>query len=280
MAIELAKKVRVDDTLEMGFYLDDCTDPWTTPDTIVLLPGCRKPRQMYYAWIPTLARHFRVIRPHFRGHWDSTPAPKGYQWTVEGFVSDLKNFLDALGMNKVHLVAEGMGGVWAYQLAHRYPERLKTMILLTAPGPNFKHHPLGKKGSMDVHHPVWGADEEWTARLIQEFGPENRALAEWHNSERWKCPEEATKGYFKAAASCEVNEAEFLAGISMPTLLMMGAEHTRLITPQESQRLCDLMPRAKLLTIPGITAVCQYVVPERCAQETVDFIKEQEMSGH
>ena len=72
MAIEFAKKVRVDDTLEMGYYIDDCTDPWTIPDTIVMLPGCRKPRQVFYAWIPTLAREFRVIRPHLRGHWDST----------------------------------------------------------------------------------------------------------------------------------------------------------------------------------------------------------------
>ena len=168
-----------------------------------------------------------------------------------------------------------MAGVWAYQLAYHYPERLKTMILLTTPGPSFKNHPLGKKGTMDVHHQVWGSDEAWTARLLAEFGPEHSALAEWHNSERWKCPEDATKGYFKAAASCEVNEAEFLARISVPTLMMMGAEHARLITVQEAQRLCNLMQRAKLVTFPGVSAVCQYVIPEQCAQETVRFIKEQ-----
>jgi 3-oxoadipate enol-lactonase len=98
VAIELARKVRVDDTLEMGYYLDDCTDPWKEADAIVLLPGCNKPRQVFYAWIPTLARHFRVFRPHLRGHWDSTPVSPEYQWTMEGIIADLKHFLDALGL--------------------------------------------------------------------------------------------------------------------------------------------------------------------------------------
>ena len=108
--------------------------------------------------------------------------------------------------------------------------------------------------------------------MLTEFGPQHRALGEWHNTERWKCPEDATKGYFKAAASCEVNEAEFLPKISVPTLYMMGAEHARLITVAAAQRLCNLMQRAKLMTFPGISSVCQYVIPEQCAQEAVRFM--------
>ena len=275
VAIELAKKVRVDDTLEMGYYIDDCTDPWRTPDTVVLLHGCLKPRQMFYAWIPTLAREFRVIRPHVRGHWDSTPAPEDYRWTVEGLVGDLKNFLDALGLDQVHLVGESLGGLLAYHFAYRYAERLKTLTLVTAPGPSFKQHPLGQMGTHEVYHPVWGADEKQKARVIAEFGPGNRALAEWRHEEGWKCPAEGTRGYFKAAAGCEVNVEEFLPRIEVPTLSMLGAEHTRIINAQEAQRLCDLMPRAKLVTFPGVKAQCQFVIPERCAQEVLRFIKEQ-----
>ena len=276
MAIEHAKKVRVDDTLEMGYYIDDCTDPWKTPDTIVLLPGCRKPRQVFYAWIPTLAREYPVIRPHLRGHWDSTPAPEGYQWTVDGMVKDVKNFLDAMGLDKVHLVGESLGGFLGFHFAYRYPERLKTLTLVTAPGPSFKGNPIGQDGSIENRHPVWGVDEKAKAKLIAEFGPENQALAEWHYSERWKSPQDATKGYFKAAANCEVKEEEFLPTINVPALYMTGAECTRIIPLQEAQHLCDLMPRARLVTFPGIRAQCQFVIPERCAQEVVRFVKEQE----
>jgi hypothetical protein len=54
------RTVRVDDTLEMGCYIDDCTDPWKAPETIVMLTGNHKPRLVYYGWMPTLARDYRL----------------------------------------------------------------------------------------------------------------------------------------------------------------------------------------------------------------------------
>ena len=81
-------KIRIDETLEAGYDIYDFTDPWKEPETIVLQTGCLKPRQLFYAWIPTLARHFQVIRLHVRGHYDSTPAPQGYRWTMDGLVSE------------------------------------------------------------------------------------------------------------------------------------------------------------------------------------------------
>ena len=279
MAVELTRKVKVDDTLEAGYYLDDGTDPWKTPETIVLLHGCLKPRQMFYAWIPTLARHFRVVRPHLRGHWDSTPAPQDYQWTMDGLVRDLKGFLDALGMDRVHLLGESLGGLQALYFAHRYPERLKTLTLVTSPGPDFNQHPLGKIGNHEVYHPVWGVDEKQRARVIAEFGPGNEELADWRHDEGWKCPKEGTKGYFQAAATCTADTESFLAGISVPTLYLLGAEHTRIIDAREARRLCDLMPRARLVTFPGVTAQCQFVIPEQCAAEVARFIHEQIRSG-
>ncbi len=261
----------------MGYYIDDCSDPWKTPDTIVLLHGNRKPRQIFYAWIPTLARHFQVLRPHVRGHWDSTPAPEGYQWTMAGLVADLKNFLDALGLKKVHLVGESLGALVAYHFAYAHPDRLKTLALVTPPGPNFKQHSLTKAGGTEVRHPVWGAEEKkWKDQLLDEFGPEHRDLAEWRSVEVWKNPPDATKGYFDAASKCDVDVEKFLAKIDVPTLSMQGAECSRIITVQEAQRYCDLMPNAKLVTFPGIKAQCQFVIPERCAEEVLRFIQEQE----
>ena len=279
MAIEHARKVRVDDGLEMGYYLDDCTDPWKTPETIILMHGCRKPRQVFYAWIPTLAREYRVIRPHVRGHWDSTPAPEGYQWTVDGLVRDLKNFLDAMNLDKVHFVGESLGGLLGYHLAYHHPGRLKTLTLVTCPGPGFKQHahnmPLGQLSELAVQ-PEWRVEDKTKVQLVGEFGVENQAHAAWHSNECGKCPEDATKGYFKAAADCEVNVEEFLPKINVPTLSMTGAEHTRILTVQEAHRLCNLMPRARLVTFPGMKAQCQFVIPEQCAQEVLRFIEDQE----
>ena len=54
--------VKLDETLEMYYEDDDFTDPWRTPETVVLHHGNAKSSRLWYAWVPLLARQYRVIR--------------------------------------------------------------------------------------------------------------------------------------------------------------------------------------------------------------------------
>jgi pimeloyl-ACP methyl ester carboxylesterase len=274
-------KVRVDDTLEMAYEVDDFTDPWKQPDAVMLVHGGLKPRQLFYAWIPTLARHLRVIRPFLRGHWGSTPAPKGYHWSIEGFVSDLKNFLDALGLDKVHYVGESLGGVLGYHFAYRHPNRLKTLTTVNSPGPSVKGHRLA--GYLDAlkRGGVEGAvNRYYTARM--EEGAQDPERTNWFNNEMKKCPLEATMGLGEAMVNVEVNIDDFLPKIQVPTLLLTGAEHTRVLTVEEAEHLRRLIPRAKLVAIPGVKGLVMTAAPERCAEEVLVFIRQQasEQTSH
>ena len=47
--------------LEQHYLVDDFTDPWTRPDTILLLHGCAESGLVWYAWMPHLARRFKVV---------------------------------------------------------------------------------------------------------------------------------------------------------------------------------------------------------------------------
>ena len=58
---------RVATDLEMYYQVDNYTDPWTEPETIVLLHGNSENSDVWYGWIPHLARHYRVVRPDMRG---------------------------------------------------------------------------------------------------------------------------------------------------------------------------------------------------------------------
>lgn len=76
---------RITPDLEMHYEVDDYTDPWTQPETVLLLHGNAESAAMWFGWVPTLARHFRVVRTDMRGFARSTPMPRDYKWThVEG----------------------------------------------------------------------------------------------------------------------------------------------------------------------------------------------------
>ena len=58
--------------LEMHYEVNDFTDPWRTKETILLLHGNAESGAAWYGWVPTLARHYRVVRPDMRGFGRST----------------------------------------------------------------------------------------------------------------------------------------------------------------------------------------------------------------
>ena len=60
-------KLRLDDGTELFYTVDDFTDPWTEPQTVLMHHGMAKNHRMWFGWVPTIARHYRVIRFDMRG---------------------------------------------------------------------------------------------------------------------------------------------------------------------------------------------------------------------
>ena len=96
--------LRIDPDLLQHYEVDDYTDPWRTPQPIVLLHGLGESGAVWYGWVPILARRHRVVRPDLRGFGRSTPMPKGFAWSVDLLVADTLALLDALDLDRVHLV--------------------------------------------------------------------------------------------------------------------------------------------------------------------------------
>ncbi|MGZ8228324.1 MAG: alpha/beta fold hydrolase, partial [Burkholderiales bacterium] len=60
-------RLRIGGDFEMHYEIDDFTDPWREPETILMLHGNAESGAMWFGWVPTLARHYRVVRPDMRG---------------------------------------------------------------------------------------------------------------------------------------------------------------------------------------------------------------------
>lgn len=83
----------------------------------------------YAAQLPLMSKAFLVHLPDARGHgrtrWDAADGFR-YDWLVD----DLRAFVDALGLDSYHLLGFSMGAMTALQFGARYPERLRTLVVV------------------------------------------------------------------------------------------------------------------------------------------------------
>ncbi|HKD00624.1 MAG TPA: alpha/beta hydrolase, partial [Methylomirabilota bacterium] len=121
--------------VHLHYLVDDFTEPWREAATIVLLHGNAESGQAWYAWVPLLARRFRVVRPDMRGYGASTPMPRDFKWSLDVIIDDYRHLLDALGVRRFHLVGAKIGGIVARAFAARRPERVATLTVIGSPPP-------------------------------------------------------------------------------------------------------------------------------------------------
>src|SRR4051812_1810124 len=96
--------LRVAPDVEMHYVVDDYTDPWRTPETVLLLHGSSESSAVWFGWVPQLARQFRVVRPDMRGFGSSTPMPRDARWDLDVVVDDFAKLMHELRVERFHLV--------------------------------------------------------------------------------------------------------------------------------------------------------------------------------
>src|SRR3954467_2796698 len=95
--------------LDLFYQVDDFTDPWREPQTILMLHGNAESSASWYGWVPTLARQYRVVRPDMRGFGASTPMPRDFPWTLDLLVAGGIALMDSIGTGRFHLVGAKVG---------------------------------------------------------------------------------------------------------------------------------------------------------------------------
>src|SRR5438552_3893870 len=122
------------DGLSLAYYIDDFTDPWKNAPMLLLLHAAMGSARRYFAWVPHLARDFRVVRLDLRGHGASEiPGPDGL--TLERLARDVIDLADHLGVERFHLTGSSAGAIISLKVAIQAPERVLTLApFATTPG--------------------------------------------------------------------------------------------------------------------------------------------------
>ena len=110
--------------LEVGYDVHGSGPP------LVMLHGATSTgREDFAAQVPLLSKAFRLYLPDARGH-GSTPWDAANGFTYVQLVDDVLAFVDALGLDTFHLLGFSMGGMTALQFATRFPDRLRTLVVV------------------------------------------------------------------------------------------------------------------------------------------------------
>jgi len=180
-------------------------------------------------------------------------------YLLDDMAADAVGLLDALGIDRAHMVGASMGGMIAQILAAKYPSRTLSLvsIMSTSGRPGL---PTGKPEAVAMLSaaPEGPAREQLIAHGMKlrtvigspGYPPDSaelRALVE-RNIDRRYYPAGAARQYLSVLASGP--RTELLKTVKVPTLVLHGADDPLL--PVECGRdVASLVPGAKIETYPG-----------------------------
>lgn len=237
---------------------------------IILLHGSNADLSTWQPWVEGLSDTYRVIRFDQVGHGLTGPDPNE-DYSIDNFVSDIDEVADALALDTFILGGNSMGGghTVAYAMAH--PERLSAMILVDAGGAPRLRESKGNIGFTIARTPVLNqVMKHITPRSMIERSlsqsVSNQSIvtdaAVDHYWEMLRYPGNRAATIARFSGGWSSFSKEEVASIEVPALVMWGEEDT-LIALESGQWYADTLPRAELVTYPGIGHLPQEEAPDR-----------------
>jgi pimeloyl-ACP methyl ester carboxylesterase len=130
-----ARFLEASDGRPIAYYVDDFTPPWRKGPWLLLLHSAMGSSERFFAWMPLLLPHLRVMRMDLRGHGLSHKPLAQEDITLERLTQDAVELLDRLGIARAHIVGNSAGGYVAQQLAIHHPERCLSLVTVgSTPG--------------------------------------------------------------------------------------------------------------------------------------------------
>jgi pimeloyl-ACP methyl ester carboxylesterase len=263
--------------------VDDFTDPWVVPETILIQGGFARHSAFWYHWIPSLARSYRVIRRDTRGHGkSSTPEPSdNYDYTLDTILSEIVDTLDQLGLQKVHFIGESTSGMLGEAFAAKFSNRLFSLTICSSPTYlppaalelfSFGHSSwpeacrrLGSRG--------WG---EHLARVPGTLSATDSKYEAWWISNIALNSSEGLAGYAEFLSSLDARP--LLTEISVPMLILAPAKSAA-TGLEEQLQIARQVKGSKLVIIHGAGHEVYADKSEDCLGAFKEFLLDLDFRG-
>jgi pimeloyl-ACP methyl ester carboxylesterase len=205
-----------------------------------------------------VAEGYRVIRFDNRDTGLSSKL-EGVDYSLSDMAGDVVAVLDAVGVERAHVMGLSMGGMIAQRLAIDHPERLRTLtsvmsrtgepgygesspealaVLLGPPATSREEHVENHVRAIGVYGstPEWIDDEETRARAAAAY-------------DRCDYPEGIARHL--RAVGRDGSRDEALRSLAVPTLVLHGSRDS-LIDPSGGRHTAEVIPGARYVEIEGM----------------------------
>lgn len=247
--------VTVRDRLVMPFLRAGQGEP------LILIHGFADQKETWSLIAPLLARRYEVIAPDLPGYGDASAidATEAHLASQAAFLED---FLDQVGLDRVHLCGNSMGGGVALTFAARHPERVRSISLISSMGPEASPSELRSLidgGGRNPLLPASWAEYEAMLGFIFEHRPRLPGPVWRHMASR----QIARRGRYSAQFDHLTDTLEVdLGTLRAPTLIVHGLRD-RLIHPSTGEALAAQIPDTRLVLMEGVGHAPQWEAPRR-----------------
>ena len=260
---------------EMYYEVDDYTDPWLKQtDTILLQHGVGRSSRFWYHWVPALAGRYRVVRRDLRGHGQSSDPGRDHKWSIDELIEDIRSFLDALGLDRVHYVGESIGGILGVVFAAKWPERLKSLTVCSSPtsirASARKALTGGNRELTSELGKVGGGG--WVKILIEQkvISGKDQAHIDWVVREWSKTPTHVLQGITRMLAGADITR--LLPQVRVPTLVI-APSRSPLTSLTDQITVRNSIPDARMAVVEGPGHEIYVDEPEQCISALIRFLR-------
>jgi pimeloyl-ACP methyl ester carboxylesterase len=259
---------RASDGILLSYLVDDFTDPWKPAETLVLLHAAMGSARRFYAWVPHLARDFRVVRLDLRGH-GASEAPGPGQLSLDRLTRDVIDLIDHVGVERVHLAGSSAGAIIALAAAIMYPERLHSLgVFATTPGL--------KRSNVNAEQWVKKIREKGVRGFLAETITDRfdlrkvePAFVEWFLDESGKADPDVVALVIRWMTSVDLTDR--IASIRCPTLAVVP-DHDPIGSISQYDVLRERIPQCEFIVYEGLPHNITDAAPDRCAEELHRFL--------
>lgn len=243
-------------------------------EAIVFVHGVGSTAAIWDYQLAEFASDYRCFAVELRGNGASKPEPPPEQITREGFADDVLAVVDAAQVQRFHVVGCSLGGVVAFELWKRAPERLLSMTL----GGSFAAYNDSAAYAAAVIEAVISAGTmtAFAAARVEKLGlPPGPRMRE--TIEQMAC--KSVESYCASTQATWTGDyRSLLSTITVPVLVVCGARDA-VAPPRYSQQIAQAVRDARLEVIDGAGHVVNADAPERFNALLKQFLSSNDRSA-